>query len=113
MSEELRQQSELIHEVARQVMGEHGMTIDYMVGTMIELSARGADGGSHCSARAVFLVWNKRPYSNDVWIEPRRFEPLSSKLHRTQDHARRSVSGAWIETALDNSFGWVQNVGAA
>ncbi|HEY6121799.1 MAG TPA: pyruvate, phosphate dikinase [Pyrinomonadaceae bacterium] len=37
MSEELRQQAELIHEVARQVMGEHGMTIEYHVGTMIEL----------------------------------------------------------------------------
>ena len=37
LSEELRQQRELIDEVARQVMGEHGMTIDYRVGTMIEL----------------------------------------------------------------------------
>jgi pyruvate,orthophosphate dikinase len=37
LSEELRQQAELIHEIARQVMGEHGMTIEYMVGTMIEL----------------------------------------------------------------------------
>jgi pyruvate, orthophosphate dikinase len=37
LSEELRQQAELIHEVARQVMGEHGMTIEYRVGTMIEL----------------------------------------------------------------------------
>ena len=37
LSEELRQQGELIHEVARQVMGEHGMTIEYHVGTMIEL----------------------------------------------------------------------------
>src|SRR5215203_2563425 len=37
LSEELRQQSELIHEIARQVMGEHGMTIEYLVGTMIEL----------------------------------------------------------------------------
>jgi pyruvate,orthophosphate dikinase len=36
-AEELRQQSELIQEVAKQVMGEHGMTIDYTVGTMIEL----------------------------------------------------------------------------
>ena len=35
--EELRQQAEMIHEVARQVMGEHGMTIEYEVGTMIEL----------------------------------------------------------------------------
>ena len=37
LSEELRQQRELIDEVAHQVMGEHGMTIDYLVGTMIEL----------------------------------------------------------------------------
>ncbi len=37
LSEELRQQRELIDEVAIQVMGEHGMTIDYRVGTMIEL----------------------------------------------------------------------------
>jgi pyruvate,orthophosphate dikinase len=37
LSEELRQQRELIEEVARQVTGEHGMTIEYRVGTMIEL----------------------------------------------------------------------------
>jgi pyruvate,orthophosphate dikinase len=37
VSEELRQQRELIEEVARQVMGEHGMTVDYKIGTMIEL----------------------------------------------------------------------------
>jgi pyruvate, orthophosphate dikinase len=37
LSEELRQQRELIEEVARQVMGEHGMTVEYHVGTMIEL----------------------------------------------------------------------------
>jgi phosphoenolpyruvate synthase/pyruvate phosphate dikinase len=36
-AEELRHQSELVHEVARQVMGEHGMKIEYTVGTMIEL----------------------------------------------------------------------------
>ncbi|HSS19646.1 MAG TPA: pyruvate, phosphate dikinase [Pyrinomonadaceae bacterium] len=37
LSEELHQQREVIDEVARQVMGEHGMTIEYSVGTMIEL----------------------------------------------------------------------------
>jgi len=35
--EELRVQRKLIDEVARQVMGEHGITIAYTVGTMIEL----------------------------------------------------------------------------
>jgi len=37
ISEELAQQRALIDEVARQVMGEHGLKIDYEVGTMIEL----------------------------------------------------------------------------
>jgi len=37
LSEELRQQRELIDQVAQQVMGEQGMTIEYRVGTMIEL----------------------------------------------------------------------------
>jgi pyruvate,orthophosphate dikinase len=37
ISEELHQQRELIDQVARQVMGENGMTIEYSVGTMIEL----------------------------------------------------------------------------
>jgi pyruvate,orthophosphate dikinase len=37
LSEELHQQRELIDQVAQQVMGENGMTIEYSVGTMIEL----------------------------------------------------------------------------
>jgi pyruvate,orthophosphate dikinase len=37
LSEELHQQRDVIDEVARQVMGEQGMTIEYSVGTMIEL----------------------------------------------------------------------------
>ena len=37
LSEELRQQREVIDEVAKQVMGEQGLTIEYLVGTMIEL----------------------------------------------------------------------------
>src|SRR5437762_2653178 len=37
VSEELAQQSEVIHEVAQQVMGEQGMKFEYLVGTMIEL----------------------------------------------------------------------------
>ncbi|HYO90248.1 MAG TPA: putative PEP-binding protein, partial [Pyrinomonadaceae bacterium] len=37
IAEELRNQADLIREVAREVMGEYGMTIDFKVGTMIEL----------------------------------------------------------------------------
>ena len=54
LSEELRQQAELINEVARQVMGEHGMTIEYHVGTMIELP-RAALMADHIAAHADFF----------------------------------------------------------
>src|SRR5438552_4499764 len=37
ISEELKQQAEMIHDIAREVTGEHGMKIEYAVGTMIEL----------------------------------------------------------------------------
>jgi pyruvate,orthophosphate dikinase len=37
VSEELKQQADLINDVAREVMGEHGMKFDYLIGTMIEL----------------------------------------------------------------------------
>ena len=37
IAEELRNQADLINEVARKVLGEHGMNIPYTVGTMIEL----------------------------------------------------------------------------
>jgi pyruvate,orthophosphate dikinase len=37
ISEELKQQADIINDVAREVMGEHGMKIEYSIGTMIEL----------------------------------------------------------------------------
>jgi pyruvate,orthophosphate dikinase len=37
ISEELKQQADLINDVAREVMGEHGLKFDYMIGTMVEL----------------------------------------------------------------------------
>ena len=45
---------ELIDEVARQVMGENGMTIEYRVGTMIELP-RAALMAQHIAAHADFF----------------------------------------------------------
>ncbi|PYS88263.1 MAG: pyruvate, phosphate dikinase [Acidobacteria bacterium] len=52
--EELRRQSELIREVAKQVLGEHGMTISYTVGTMIELP-RAALTANKIAAHADFF----------------------------------------------------------
>ncbi|HNQ16167.1 MAG TPA: pyruvate, phosphate dikinase, partial [Pyrinomonadaceae bacterium] len=36
-AEEFKNQAEIVREVARQVMNEHGMDMNYLVGTMIEL----------------------------------------------------------------------------
>ncbi len=41
ISEELKQQSDLIHEVAREVMGEHGMKFDYLSRHHDRIAARG------------------------------------------------------------------------
>src|SRR5437762_9609486 len=37
VSEELKQQCDIINDVAREVMGEHGLKVEYSIGTMIEL----------------------------------------------------------------------------
>ena len=54
LSQELRQQREVIDEVAKQVMGEYGMTVEYHVGTMIELP-RAALMANRIAAHADFF----------------------------------------------------------
>ena len=54
VSEELAQQRQIIDQVAQQVMGEHGMTIEYSVGTMIELP-RAALTADNIAAHADFF----------------------------------------------------------
>ncbi|HKO60782.1 MAG TPA: pyruvate, phosphate dikinase [Pyrinomonadaceae bacterium] len=54
VSEELHQQRQIIDQVAQQVMGEHGMTIEYTVGTMIELP-RAALTADHIAEHADFF----------------------------------------------------------
>jgi pyruvate, orthophosphate dikinase len=56
LSQELKQQREVIDEVAKQVMGEHGMTVEYHVGTMIELP-RAALMADHIAAYADFFSY--------------------------------------------------------
>jgi pyruvate,orthophosphate dikinase len=51
---ELGHQAALIHEVAQQVMGEQGMTVEYTVGTMIELP-RAALSAGKIAAHADFF----------------------------------------------------------
>ncbi|MGZ8847253.1 MAG: putative PEP-binding protein, partial [Pyrinomonadaceae bacterium] len=54
VSEELEQQAALVHDVARQVMGEHGLKLDYEVGTMIELPRAALTAGKIAEHAAFF-----------------------------------------------------------
>ena len=94
LSEELHQQREVIDEVARQVMGEQGMTIEYRVGTMIELPRAALMAHDIAAHADFFFVWHQRSDADDLWSEPRRLEPLPAQLRGAQDPARRSFSGA-------------------
>ncbi len=54
ISEELKQQADLINDVAREVMGEHGLKFEYLIGTMIELP-RAALTADKIAAHAQFF----------------------------------------------------------
>src|SRR6266498_3088263 len=85
IAEELRQQSELIHEVARQVMGEHGMKLEYTVGTMIELP-RAALTADKIAAHADFFSFG----TND--------------LTQTTFGLSRDDSGRFLPTYVDRKL---------
>ena len=94
ISEELKQQAEMIHDVAREVTGEHGMKIEYLVGTMIELPRACLTADKIAEHARLLLVRHKRSDADDLRLEPRRLGPLPAVLCRSQDSFRRSFSGA-------------------
>ena len=94
VSEELAQQAELIHEVARQVMGEHGMKFEYEVGTMIELP-RACLTADKIAQHASFFSFGTNDLTQTTFgLEPRRLRSLSAFVRRSQDSLRRPFPGA-------------------
>ena len=88
LSEELRQQRELIDEVAKQVMGEQGMTIEYSVGTMIELP-RAALMADSIAAHADFFSFGTNDLTQTTFGLSRddsgRFLPTYIERHIVSD----------------------------
>ena len=88
LSEELRQQRELIDEVAQQVMGDHGMTIEYSVGTMIELP-RAALMADSIAAHADFFSFGTNDLTQTTFGLSRddsgRFLPTYIERHIVSD----------------------------
>ena len=105
LSEELRQQREVIDEVARQVMGEQGMTIEYRVGTMIELPRAALMADNIAAACRLLFVWHKRSDANNLWSEPRRLESLSCPTTLSARFCRTIRFRCWIAKVWANWFG--------
>ena len=88
LSEELRQQRELIDGVAKQVMGEQGMTIEYSVGTMIELP-RAALMADSIAAHADFFSFGTNDLTQTTFGLSRddsgRFLPTYIERHIVSD----------------------------
>ena len=88
LKEELRQQRELIDEVAQQVMGESGMTIEYSVGTMIELP-RAALMADSIAAHADFFSFGTNDLTQTTFGLSRddsgRFLPTYIERHIVSD----------------------------
>jgi pyruvate,orthophosphate dikinase len=99
ISEELAQQRALIDEVARQVMGEHGLKIDYEVGTMIELP-RAALTAHKIAEHAAFFSFGTNDLTQTTFGLSRddsgRFLPayVDRKFFPTI-HSRCSIPKVW------------------
>jgi len=68
VSEELKQQAEMIHDVAREVTGEHGMKIEYAVGTMIELPRAALTAGK-IAEHADFFSFGTNDLTQTTYID--------------------------------------------
>ena len=81
--------------VAKQVMEEQGVQIEYKFGTMIEVPRGALTAGEIAELRAVLLVRHQRPDADDVRLQPRRRRgQVPAALRRRQDPAREPVPGA-------------------
>ena len=64
--EELRRTREVIDRVAQEVFKETKTKVSYLVGTMIEVPARGTDRRADRAVRRLLLVRHQRPDPDDV-----------------------------------------------
>ena len=112
LSEELQQQREVIHEVARQVMGEHGMTIEYRVGTMIELP-RAALMADDIAAHADFFSFGTNDLTQTTFGLSRDDSAASCRITSNARFCLTILFRCSIATAWANWCEWAPSVAAA
>ena len=91
---EFRKQALVVRQVAEEVFRERQITVPYLLGTMIELPAGGADRRRDRPRGAVLLLRHQRPDPDDLGTLPRRRRQLPALLPRARHHPGRSLPGA-------------------
>jgi hypothetical protein len=69
---ELRHQKAVIDRVAKQVMDEKGVKIDYLVGTMIEVPRAALTADEIAAGSRVLQLRHERPHADDDGLLARR-----------------------------------------
>ncbi len=88
---ELDLQVEVVHRVAKEVMAEKKVKLDYLVGTMIEIPRGALTADEIAQTAAVLQLRHERPDADLPRHEPRRFRLLHPAVSGERDHQDQSV----------------------
>jgi pyruvate,orthophosphate dikinase len=91
---ELDLQVEIVNRVAKEVMAEQKVKIDYMVGTMIEVPRGALTADEIARDRPVLQLRHERPHPDRTRHQPRRHGLLPHALHRERDLQKEPVRHA-------------------
>lgn len=101
---EFKEQEKVIRKAAAQLFEEMGDSIDFKVGTMIEIPRAAIDCRPYCFFCRVLLVRYKRLDTDDLRLLSRRYRFLPACLFGKEDSESRSVPSSRSE--------WSGTVGA-
>ena len=86
--------------IAKAVMAEKGVEVEYKFGTMIEVPRAALTAGEIAAVGAVLLVRHQRPDADDLRLHPRRRRrQVPAALRGREDPARAIRSSSWTRRA--------------
>ena len=91
---ELEDQAQIVRDVAEEVFKAEGIRVPYLVGTMIELPARGRDGRRDRDGGRVLQLRDERPDADDVRPFARRRGEVPPRVRQAGDPPLRPVREA-------------------
>ena len=83
---ELRDQKSVVDRVAQIVMAEQGVTVDYLVGSMIEVPRGAVTAGRDRGGGRLLFVRHQRPYPDGLRVFPGRCHQVPQAVSGPQDH---------------------------